>query len=426
MKKAQPESIGLSSIRLNHINELISSYIESNKIAGAITLVARHNEVAHFECHGKMDLEANKLMREDTIFRMYSMTKSVTSVAMMMLYEQGYFQLDTPVSEFIPEFKNLEVFDSGTVDHFKTVKPERQMTIVDLLCHTSGLTYDFMNASPVDAMYRAAGIQGSHADGTLQDLIIKLAKMPLLFSPGTRWNYSLSSEVVAYLVQTISGERFDKFVKKNIAKPLGMEDTDFYVPKDKQDRFSANYTHIDLIPIDQKKQFSQYVTTKFDSNKEKKLILIDDPKSGRFSSPRTFYSGGGGLVSTASDYLKFAQMLLNKGHFNKKQILSPKTVKLMTTNHLPTDLANLSIPGFSETSQAGIGFGLGFAIMLDPSKANVLGTPGEFGWGGGANTMFFVDPKEELIGILLMQLLPSTAYEIRREFRVAVYQSLIS
>ncbi len=365
-------------------------------------------------------------MRADTLFRIYSMTKPLTSVAMMLLYEQGYFQLDTPVSEFIPEFKNLEVFDGGTIEDFKTIKPKRQMTIVDLLTHTSGLTYDFMNTSPVDALYRKAGIQGSHAEGTLQDLVNKLTKMPLLFSPGTKWNYSLSSEVIAYLIEIISGKKFDEFIKKNITEPLAMFDTDFYVPKNKLDRFSANYTHIDLIPSDQRKQFSHYMTTKSNFEEGKKLILIDDPKLGRFSSPRTFHSGGGGLVSTAMDYLKFSQMLLNKGYFNSEQIISPKTLELMTTNHLPTDLANFSVPGFSETSLSGIGFGLGFAVMLDPAKANILGTPGEFGWGGGANTLFFVDPKEKLISILLMQLLPSTAYQIRREFRVAVYQSLIN
>lgn len=424
MKKIRSENIGISTNRLNRINDLILSYIKSDRIAGAITLVSRYNEIVHFECYGKTDLENNKPMREDTIFRLYSMTKPVTSVAMMTLYEQGHFQLDTPVSEFIPEFKDLEVFDSGTVDNFKTIKSKRQMTIVDLLCHTSGLTYDFMNVSPVDALYRKAGIQGSHAEGTLQELIKKLEKMPLLFSPGTRWNYSLSSEVVAYLVEIISGERFDNFIKKNICEPLGMKDTDFYVPQDKYDRFSANYTHTDLIPSDQKKQFSQYVTTTPDLERGRKLILIDDPKSGRFSSPRTFHSGGGGLVSTATDYLKFSQMLLNQGNFNGEQIISRKTVELMTVNHLPTDLAHFSMPGFSETSQAGIGFGLGFAVMLDPAKANILGTIGEFGWGGGANTMFFIDPKEKLIGILLIQLLPSTAYRIRQEFRVAVYQSI--
>lgn len=425
MKLYNPESVGLSTDRLNHINELITSYIESSKIAGAITLVSRRNKVAHFQCYGKMNLETNKLMREDTIFRIYSMTKPITSVAMMMLYEQGYFQLDTPVSEFIPEFKYLEVFKSGTADNYKTEKPEREMNIADLLSHTSGLTMDVMNASPVDAMYRSAGIQGSHSNGTLEDLVMKLSKMPLLFSPGTRWNYSLSTEVVAYLVQIISKCRFDEFVKSNITNPLGMVDTDFFVPKEKQDRFSANYTHIDLIPADQKKHFSQYMTADAVISPERKLVLIDDPVSGRFSSPRTFHSGGGGLVSTAADYLKFTQMLINNGEYNDKQILSPKTISLMTANHLPTDLENYSLPGFSETSQAGIGFGLGFAIMLDPAKANILGTPGEYNWGGGASTTFFVDPKEEMIAILLTQLLPSTAYPIRREFKIAVYQAIV-
>lgn len=425
MQKAKPEQVGLLQDQLERIKQLIASYIDARKIPGAITLVARKNKLAHFECAGKMVVEENKLMQAETIFRLYSMTKPITSVAMMMLYEQGHFTLDTPVSDFIPEFKNLEVFATGTRDDYKTTKPTREMNIRDLLSHTSGLTYDFMHTSPVDAMYRAADIQGSHADGTLQELVTKLSKMPLLFSPGTRWNYSLSTEVIAYLVQLISGMRFDEFVKMNIAEPLEMSDTDFYVPKEKQDRFAANYTHIDLIPEDQKKQFSQYMTTKTAIDKTQKLILIDNPKSGRFSSPRTFYSGGGGLVGTVLDYLNFTQMLLNKGRFNDKQLLQPKTVELMTINHLPTDLAHFANPGFSETSLAGIGFGLGFAIMLDPAKAGIPGNPGEYNWGGGANTMFFIDPKEELIAILMTQLLPSTAYPIRKEFREAVYQAII-
>ncbi|STX81600.1 Esterase estB [Legionella busanensis] len=425
MQKIQPEAVGVSTARLNRISSLLSSYIESNKIAGAISLVARRDKIVHFECQGKMNLSANKLMQEDTIFRIYSMTKPITSVAMMMLYEQGYFQLNTPVYEFIPQFKNLEVFDSGSATSFKTVKPKRPMIIADLLTHTSGLTYDFINTSPVDEMYRLAGIQGSHASGTLDDLIVKLAEMPLLFSPGTQWHYSLATEVIAYLVQSMSAERFDEFVKKNITQPLRMVDTDFYVPINKQERFAANYTHIDLAPADPLKQFSNYVTKQLTLDKTQKLILIDDSKSGIFSTPRTFHSGGGGLVSTALDYLNFSHMLLNKGHFNGLQLLSPKTVELMTTNHLPSDLANFSMGGFSETSLNGIGFGLGFSVMLDPVKANILGTAGEFGWGGGANTMFFIDPKEELIGILLMQLLPSTAYQIRQEFKVAIYQSII-
>jgi len=426
VEKSSPELVGISSSRLNRINKLITSYLDANKIPGAISLVARRNKLVHCECYGKMDIDTNKHMQLDTIFRMYSMTKPVTTVAMMMLYEQGYFQLDTPVSAFIPGFKDLEVFKSGTVENYTTVKPQRKMIIADLLSHTSGLTYDFMNTSPVDALYRVAGIQGSHAEGTLQDLVDKLARMPLLFSPGTRWNYSLSSEVVAYLVQTISGIRFDEFVKKYIAQPLEMVDTDFYVPQEKHDRFAANYTHIDLVPANQKAHFSHYLSAGTGADGAPPLILIDNPKTGRFSSPRTFYSGGGGLVATAQDYLNFLQMLLNKGNFKGHQLLSPKTVDLMTTNHLPGDLESLSMPGFSETSLAGIGFGLGFAVMLDPAKAQILGTPGEYNWGGGANTMFLVDPKEELIAMFLTQLLPSTAYAIRREFRVAVYQAIVA
>ena len=413
MEKNNPEAVGISSSRLNQVNRLVESYINSSKIPGAITLIARRNKVVHFECYGKMDIEANKPMQEDTIFRIYSMTKPVTTVAMMMLYEQGYFQLDTPVSAFIPQFKDLEVFKSGTVENYSTVKPQREMIIADLLSHTSGLSYNFMNTSPVDAMYRAVGIQGSSTPGTLQQLIDKLSRIPLLFSPGSQWCYSLSTEVVGYLVQIISGMRLDEFVKKYIALPLEMTDTNFYVPQEKHDRFAALYTHADLVP------------TSNDVQPKQPLILIDSPQTGRYSAPRTFLSGGGGLVSTASDYYNFLTMLLNKGNFKGNQLLSPKTVDLMTTNHLPGDIASLCVPGTDKASLAGMGFGLGFAIMLDPTKAHMLGSPGEYNWWGLANTSFFVDPKEELIAMFLTQLHPSTVYNIRKEFRVAVYQAIV-
>jgi CubicO group peptidase (beta-lactamase class C family) len=410
-------------LRLKRIENLMASYVASGKVAGATALIARHDKLVLFSHHGYSNLATKQVMDENTIFRIYSMTKPITSVAMMILYEQGHFQLDTPVSAFIPEFKNLEVFAGGTADDYKTIKPTREMNIADLLAHTSGLTYEFMHASVVDELYRKAGIRGLDFKGTLEDMIKKLAAMPLLFTPGTRWNYSLSTDVLAYLVQIISGCRFDEFVKKHILQPLAMKDTDFYVPPGKQDRFAVSYTHRDLIPELQKLRFAEYIKPCAEVGVEQKLIPIDDPKTGNFSKPPIYYSGGGGLVSTPVDYLNFARMLLNKGSFEKEQILSRKTVELMTVNRLPADLADFAEPGFSETPLAGIGFGLGFAVTLDPVRANILGTADEYTWGGAANTMFFIDPQEEFIAMQFAQLMP-VAYNIRKEFRVAVYQAL--
>lgn len=392
-----PEEVGLSGARLVKIDMLTQQYIDDGKLPGTITLVARKGEVAHFECQGKMDIEADKDVHEDTIFRIYSMTKPITSVALMMLYEDGHFQLDDPVHRFIPGFRNLKVYDNG-----KSVPAERAMTIRDLLTHTSGLTYGFLNQTPVDAMYRENAVENS--DG-LDQMVEKLGELPLLFTPGSRWSYSVATDVCGYLVQKIADTPFDEFLYEQIFEPLEMEDTGFVVPEDEVHRFAANYEHTD----------------------EDRLSLYDSPETSPYLQKPKLCSGGGGLVSTAADYRKFAQMLLNKGQLEGTRLLGKKTVELMTTNHLPgnTDLAGMGQPVFSETPYDGIGFGLGFSVMLDPAKAQILGTPGEYAWGGAASTYFFVDPVEELVVILLTQLMPSSSYQIRRELRVLAYQAII-
>ncbi|XOV90399.1 MAG: serine hydrolase domain-containing protein [Pseudomonadota bacterium] len=391
-----PEDVGLSGSRLYKIDHLTQRYISEGKLPGTITMVARRGAIVHLSCQGKMDVEADKDMEEDTIFRIYSMSKPVTSVALMMLYEDGRFQLDCPVSRYIPGFANLKVHtDSGLV------QPEREMTIRDLLTHTSGLTYGFMQASPVDALYREHKVEQS-AD--LDEMVEKLCDMPLLFSPGTRWSYSVATDVCGYLVQKISDTPFDEFLQEQIFDPLEMEDTGFLVPEDKIHRLAANYQH----------------------TAEDGMQLIDPPEASIYAKPRGLHSGGGGLVSTVQDYNRFAQMLLNGGIYDGTRLLSRKTVDLMTSNHLPDggDLTSMGQAVFSETPYDGIGFGLGFSVMLNPAKAQILGTPGEFAWGGAASTYFFVDPFEEMVVILLTQLMPSSAYPIRRELRVLAYQSL--
>jgi len=400
--KVTPEDLGLSAARLVKIDLMTQQYIDEGKLPGTITLVSRRGKIAHFECQGRMDIEADKMVSEDTIFRIYSMTKPITSVALMMLYEDGHFQLDDPVSRFVPSFENMEVYISGNKDEYKTQSADRQISIRDLLTHTSGLTYGFMRTSVVDALYRDKGVEESK---TLGDMVNKLAELPLLFTPGSRWSYSVATDVCGHLVELISGEPFDQFLQEQIFEPLVMIDTGFSVPENKVHRFAASY----------------------ERTADNGLQLADSPETSRYTQDVTYLSGGAGLVSTARDYLRFAQMLLNKGELDGERILGRKTVELMTSNHLPNngDLTSMGQPVFSETPYDGIGFGLGFSVMLDPATANILGTPGEFAWGGAASTYFWIDPEEELIAILLTQLMPSSSYPIRREFRVLAYQSIV-
>lgn len=392
--KVTPEDLGISGARLYKIDHLTRRYIEEGKLAGTITLVARKGQIAHLQCQGKMDIEADKAMTEDAIFRIFSMTKPITSTALMMLYEDGNFQLNDPVSKYIPKFKNLKVYDGTST--------QREMTIRDLLTHTSGLTYGFMHANAVDEMYRDQAVEESD---DLEQMVEKLSELPLLCTPGSRWNYSVSTDVCGYLVQKISDIPFDVFLREQILDPLGMIDTDFYVPEEKIHRLTSNY----------------------DRTKDNGMRLIDPAETSHYLKNPTLYSGGGGLLSTAQDYFRFGQMLLNGGKFEGVRILGRKTVDLMTRNHLPgnVDLTAMAQSSFAETAFDGVGYGLGVSVMLDPAKAQILGSKGEFSWGGLASTYFFADPSEELLVILLTQLVPSTAYPIRRELRVTAYQALV-
>ena len=363
----KPEKVGLLSDRLNRIKPVMQSYVDKNKLPGLITMVARHGKVVHFEKYGMMDVD--KPMELNTIFSIQSMTKPITSVAAMMLYEEGLFQLDDPVSKYIPEFKDLKVFSSKDKDGIHVVDQIKPMTIRNLLTHTSGLTYgmyDINGNTPVDLMYNAI----KWNSGNLSEMIQKLAKIPLLYQPGTKWNYSVSTDVLGYLVEVISGKPLNEFFKERIFIPLKMEDTDFYVPKEKINRLAALYGPAD--------------------NRGIKVII--EPDLARFSRPAKFLGGGGRLYSTATDYMIFAQMLLNKGEYNGIRLLGRKTVELMTINHIPTEL--LPVAGWF---LPGLGYGLGFGVMVDPSE--ILGSEGEFGWGGAYNTYFSVDPTEDLIWI---------------------------
>lgn len=402
----KPEEVGLSGERLSRIDQhLKRRYIEPKKIAGTLTLVARHGRVAYLTPLGLMDIERQKPMTEDTIFRIYSMTKPITSVALMMLYEEGHFQLNNEVYKFIPEWKNLRVYAAGNHPLFLTTPPERPMTIRDLMTHTSGLTYSFMESTNVDAAYRKLGIDVLGKGGTLREMIEKLATLPLEFSPGTRWNYSVSTDVLGYLVEVMSGMRFDEYLQKKIFEPLKMVDTDFYVPPDKLDRFAANYSR----------------------QPDKTIKVEDDPGNSAYSKPTTYFSGGGGLVSTAADYYRFCQMLLNGGELDGARLLGPKTIELMTMNHLPggKDLNELSVSTYTQVATEGTGFGLGFSIHLGSDKSQVIGSVGQYAWGGKASTAFWIDPVEDLIVIFLTQFMPNATFNFPDQLKAIIYPAIL-
>ena len=404
----KPEKVGMSGASLDRISDhLKRRYIEPGKIAGCSTLVSRYGEIAYRSDFGCADLERNRAVMPDTIFRIYSMTKPITSVALMMLYERGYFQLGDAVEKYIPGWKDLQVFESGSYPGFKTRPVSRKMTITDLLSHQSGLSYGFESPlqSEVDTAYQKSQVPRNGTNATLQEMVDKLAGLPLEFSPGSGWKYSLATDVCGYLVQVLSGEPLDQFFRKNIFEPLAMVDTGFVVPPGQIDRFAANYTR----------------------RRDKTLKLEDDPLASRYLESPTFLSGGGGLVSTMSDYFRFCKMLLNGGELDGNRILGPRTISLMTRNHLTggKDLTQMSHGGFSETTNDGVGFGLGFATVLDPVVAQGIGTAGEYYWGGAASTIFWIDPIEKLIVIFMTQLMPSDTFNFRGQLKAIVYPAII-
>ncbi|MAJ59331.1 MAG: serine hydrolase [bacterium TMED88] len=407
MKIVSPESVGLSSARLSRTTQLLEDqYLAPGKIAGCLTLVARRGEVAFFEPQGLMDKERKKPMGTDTLFRIYSMTKPITAVALMMLYEEGLFHLHTPVHHFIPEWKNLRVYRQGRYPNFLTERCDRRMTIKDLFTHMSGLTYGFMERTNVDSAYRRLRLDDGGAEGsTLKDMITHLADIPLEFSPGTAWNYSVSTDVLGYLVEVISGKTLDDYFRERIFEPLGMVDTSFSVPPEKIDRFAANYAR----------------------RPDQMLALEDDPQDSPYGQPATFFSGGGGLVSTAADYLRFCRMLQNGGELDGARLLGPKTVELMTQNHLPKgqDLTEVSVGLFGEVEMQGTGFGLGFSVNLGSDRQGEIGSAGEYAWGGAASTIFWIDPTEELVVIFMTQLMPSRTYNFRGQLKSLVYSSIL-
>jgi CubicO group peptidase (beta-lactamase class C family) len=401
---SRPESAGLSGPRLQHIDRFIQQkYLDTGKLPCALTLIERNGQIAHLSALGRMDVERNRPLQEDTIFRIYSMTKPLTSIALMMLVEEGRISLDDPVHRYIPQWRDLGVYEGGFIGGFRTRRTSAPMRVIDLMRHTSGLTYGFQQRTNVDAAYRKLALGELPGALPLDRMIEELAKMPLEFSPGTAFNYSVSTDVVGYLVGRISGQPFEQFLRTRILDPLGMSDTDFMVPAAKASRFAACYA----------------------ATPDARMVLQDDPQTSGFLKPPSFVSGGGGLLSTAADYLRFCRMLLNGGQLDGVRLISPKTLELMSMNHLPggKELPDMSVSLFTEATYGGVGFGLGFAVSMSPARAMIPGSAGDLSWGGLASTYFWVDPREQLIVIFMTQLTPSATYPIRRELRTLVYSA---
>jgi CubicO group peptidase (beta-lactamase class C family) len=396
---------GFSPERLQRIDRFLQDkYVGPGRLPCAQFLLARDGEVVHQTILGQQDPERGVKLAEDTVYRIYSMTKPITSVALMQLVEEGLIALDDPVHRHIPEWEDLGVFSAGTGPYL-TTPPARPMQVVDLLRHTSGLTYGFQNRSNVDAAYRKLKLDAMHGDHDLEAMIQMMAKLPLEFSPGEAWNYSVSTDVCGYLVQKLCGKPLDQAFQERIFDPLKMVDTGFHVRDDQRARFAACY----------------------DAAPGGKLKLQDDPQTSPYLGPPALLSGGGGLVGTAADYLRFATMLVNGGELDGARILAPKTIELMAANHLPggKDLTDLSRSLFSESTNAGVGFGLGFATVFDPPQTLIPCSLGEFYWGGAASTAFWVDPVEQVTAVFMTQLLPSSTYPIRRELRTLAYAALM-
>jgi CubicO group peptidase (beta-lactamase class C family) len=413
-KLMKPEKVGMSAARLARLDEVMKRrYVDAGYLPGMLTYIFRRGELVHNGICGQMDIERGRRMREDAIFRIYSMSKPITAVALMMLVEEGLIGLDDTVHTHIPSWKDLGVYASGMPSlladappSFLTTPPLRPMKVVDLATHTSGLTYGFHMRTSVDAAYRRAKVVDRETPDGLRGMIGQLAQIPLDFSPGTAWNYSVAIDVLGYLVEKLSGMSFGEFLRTRLFEPLGMNDTAFWVPPEKIDRFSCCYQ----------------------PEGQSGLKLQDDGRESTYATPPLLESGGGGLVSTAHDYLRFCRMMLNGGTLDGVQILSPKTVALFSLNYLPDnrEVADMAMPGmFSESGYAGVGFSLGCGVNVNVARTRLPGSLGEYFWGGAAATAFWIDPQEDLTVVFMTQVMGSPArLTLRRDLRTLVYSAM--
>ncbi len=393
-------SLGFDATRLSRITDWMQAHVDEGRLAGLAVQIARRGEVAFSQQTGLQDVAGGVAVRPDALWRIYSMTKPVTSLAVMMLYEEGAFQLDQPLADFLPAFADLCVW-KGEGHPLEATEPlHRPLTIHDLLTHQSGLIYDDPEGSLLERALAEAGLDFAGDILTMSDAVARLVQLPLAFQPGARWFYGLSTDVLGYLVEVTSGQSLGAFFQNRIFEPLGMTDTGFEVDPAQVHRLAVLYerTEAGFAP-------------RADQNS--------------CAPPQTLQSGGAGLISTMADFQRFADMLLQRGRYKDGSLLGRKTFDLMVMNHMGGDLASRGQAHFSETTMEGIGFGLGVSVMLDPSRAKILGSPGEFAWGGWASTAFWVDPVEQMTVILMTQLAPSSCYSLRRQLRVLSYQALV-
>lgn len=405
MITAAPEDVGLDPQRLARVDDMTHRYVDEGRLPCVQTVVARRGQVVHHDVYGWADVDERRRLEPDAVFRIYSMTKPLTSILLMQLVETGEVLLEQPVSRWVPGFADTQVWAGGTEDDPRTTTPAREMTVHDVLTHQSGLTAGFQQ-DPVAAQYRSTGLDDLLQPTTLAlgEWCDRLAELPLLFSPGDAWAYGVSTEVAARVVEVAVGKPFDDVLRERILEPLGMADTGFWVPPERIDRLVSSYVR-----------------------HRGALVRIDGREGSRYAEPPSFLSGAHGLVSTAADYQRFVQALARGGELDGERIIGHRTLAYMASNHLPGG-ATLNERGqatFSEASMEGTGFGLGFSVVLDPAANRSLATAGEYGWGGAASTAFWVDPVEELTCVFLTQLLPSTRYPIRRQLRNAVNQAIV-
>src|SRR3984893_15760815 len=398
---AKPESVGMSARRLAWLSDDMKSLVDEGRLAGVVTMVSRHGKVIEFQATGKGNIAADLPMRKDTIFRIYSMTKPITGVAMMMLFEEGKWQLNDPVAKYIPEFGDLKVYATDANGNVVLQDQVHPVTMRELMSHTGGFTYGYFGNTPVDKLQREADV--INVNNTLEEMIKRVAKLPLNAQPGSEWHYSISVDIQGYIVQKLSGMPFEEFLEKRIFKPLGMVDTAFYVPKEKLSRFAELYI--------------------YDKDSKEQVVGVKESLNHDFAAKPALSSGGGGLVSTASDYMRFCEMLRNGGELDGTRLLSPLTVELMHTHVLPA-----SAPVFAP----GQGFGLDFAIYTDPVEAGGYYGKGSYFWGGAAGTWFWIDPVNDLIVIGMIQQMAGTGAaaavtlpDVRGLSRNWAYQAII-
>lgn len=388
-------STGISAKRLDRIAPVMQSYIDQDKLAGTLTLVAKDGEIVYLNAQGMQDKAAATPMREDTLFRLYSMTKPVTAVAAMKLWEQGKFHMFDPIAKYLPEFAKMKVYVSGSGADMVLEDAKTPIRIIDLFMHTSGLSYGF-TGSEVDKMYQQLFAKPEQL--TRDNILAKLTQLPLVHQPGTAWNYGVSTDIIGFLVEKISGQKLGEYMQDNIFSPLGMSDTGFYVASDKLDRLSQIYT------VD---------------GKTGKTVIMPDGPIGDFKTDPEIHNAGGGLVSSMQDYYTFAQMLLNGGEINGVRILGSKTVEYLTSNHLPNNL----VP-YNNTAP-GNGYALAMSVTVDPQMSGFMSSKGSYGWGGMASTFFRVDPKEQIIMISMAQFVPIGFHRYHEDFINLVYQALV-